>query len=225
MEVLFVFVAIVVFVLHGLFWGFIVSVAADKRGHNESFFIWGFFLGWVGLLIVLAKEPVFTAAPANTRYLSKKLEEEKFKTVRTVGDWECICGRINQNYVGTCACGRTKAEVMNYRTRKPEPEVVPVPVPATEPVPAAVAEPVPATEPASAVVIEPVPVAPAEPVSDLPPVEVTGSTPAEEKVRDTIPVSQEMENLQLIKVLKELLDSGAITQEEYDLKKKQLLGL
>ena len=32
-------------------------------------------------------------------------------------------------------------------------------------------------------------------------------------------------NLQHVKELKELLDMGAITQEEFDVKKKQLLGL
>jgi len=33
------------------------------------------------------------------------------------------------------------------------------------------------------------------------------------------------DNLEDLKKLKELLDSGIITQEEFDVKKKQLLGL
>lgn len=38
-------------------------------------------------------------------------------------------------------------------------------------------------------------------------------------------VSKEVDNLQQLKLCKELLDMGAITQEEFDAKKKQLLGL
>lgn len=37
--------------------------------------------------------------------------------------------------------------------------------------------------------------------------------------------SKEVDNLQQLKLCKELLDMGAITQEEFDAKKKQLLGL
>lgn len=43
--------------------------------------------------------------------------------------------------------------------------------------------------------------------------------------KDTIEKSSNNDNFEQVKKLKELLDIGAITQEEYDIKKKELLGL
>ncbi len=40
-----------------------------------------------------------------------------------------------------------------------------------------------------------------------------------------IPINTNGDNLEQIKKLKEMLDSGIITQDEFDTKKKQLLGL
>ncbi len=38
-------------------------------------------------------------------------------------------------------------------------------------------------------------------------------------------IDREVENLKKIQLLKELLDSGALTREEFELKKKEYLGL
>lgn len=34
------------------------------------------------------------------------------------GRWQCDCGRINENYVSSCACGRNKREVMLARAKQ-----------------------------------------------------------------------------------------------------------
>ena len=47
----------------------------------------------------------------------------------------------------------------------------------------------------------------------------------EEEKRKFVESRDEMENLKKIKEYKELLDSGIITQEEFDKKKTQLLKL
>lgn len=76
------------------------------------------------------------------------------------GEWKCSrCGKVNQNYVGTCGCGMTK-DASNLAAKKA--------------------------------------------TLDL----QQSTSPAEE-----------------LKKYKELLDIGAITKEEFDAKKKQLLGL
>ena len=33
------------------------------------------------------------------------------------GKWRCDCGRINENYVSSCTCGRSKREVMLARSK------------------------------------------------------------------------------------------------------------
>ncbi len=66
------------------------------------------------------------------------------------------------------------------------------------------------------------PVAPV--VKEETPAPVAEPTPVVEPVAPA-PVQTQTDDIEKLKQFKELLDSGAITQEEYDIKKKQILGL
>jgi uncharacterized cupin superfamily protein len=37
--------------------------------------------------------------------------EDQENQIVTAGGWKCTCGRVNQAYISTCACGKSKAEV------------------------------------------------------------------------------------------------------------------
>ena len=103
--------------------------------------------------------------------------------------WRCVCGLINPNYTGTCACGRTKSEVRNSNNQAVKQAANRLAVNRPNAAPAPAAAPVTNT--------------------DVKPANV---------------VSREEENIRLLKEYKDLLDSGIITQEEFDEKKRKLLS-
>ena len=75
--------------------------------------------------------------------------------------WKCICGQLNASYVGTCSCGRTRADVEDLKKKK-------------------------------------------------------------EQEQNQAGESERLKQLQQYKAL---LDCGALTEEEFTAKKKQLLNL
>ncbi len=98
--------------------------------------------------------------------------------------------------------------------------VVEQPAPAVEVAPVPVAEPVVEVAPAPVVAVEEQPAPVAEPVAEVAPAPV-----AEPVVEVASTVAINNENIELMKKYKELLDSGIITQEEFNAKRKELLGL
>ena len=49
------------------------------------------------------REKVFAPAVVNQEAQTRKLLAS--------GGWECSCGRVNADYVSTCACGKSKHEI------------------------------------------------------------------------------------------------------------------
>ena len=117
------------------------------------------------------------------------------------GSWRCTCGRVNPSYVGTCACGRNKngvneAEVAERRRKMEE---------------AAARAPQPAAAPE-------VRAQPAAPQEAAPQPEVKA-----EKQPEAAPVNW-TQRIEALKGLKELLDAGILTQEEFEQQKKLILN-
>ena len=48
------------------------------------------------------REKVFAPAPVN--------EELHKRNILASGGWKCSCGRVNADYVSTCACGKNRHE-------------------------------------------------------------------------------------------------------------------
>ena len=50
----------------------------------------------------------------------EKQNELKRKDGRMLQEdgWKCICGQLNASYVGTCSCGRTRADVEDLKKKK-----------------------------------------------------------------------------------------------------------
>ena len=175
MEGLWIFVVIIVYVINGLFWGSMTQNVADRKNLGDGWFKWGFFFGLTAWIIASSKE--------ENHYQGYREPFQGFSRPKAAARpdatlWHCDCGRDNPAYVGTCACGRTKAQMLNKGI--------------------------------------------------IPQIEETGKEkeqPIIEEPEKDVNVEQELKDFALIRELKALLDEGAITQEEYDAKKKQLLGI
>jgi len=167
-----IFFYIIGVVIWGLIWGFATLHVNESKGYDGGFWL-GFFLGFIGLIIVACKaNNSYKNDYASSILLSEVTKESNDRRLLASGGWKCTrCGRVNPSYTGTCGCGGTKYGIQEIK--QIEPEVVKKP----------------------------------------------------EVIKESVKNQQEIDNLKLIKEYKDLLDSGIITQEEFNLKKKQLLGL
>ena len=158
-------------IIWGIVWGIATNAIIQNKGYNENWFWWGFFFSIIAALVAISK-------PENRKsydysndssslgnggsFYTREYQDNK---VLSDGGWKCICGRLNNSFTGTCACGRTKEEVKKFEEEEKQKQI--------------------------------------------------------EQQNET----EELNRLNAIKELKSLLDTGAITQEEFEAKKKSLLGL
>lgn len=144
------FIYLIAWIVNGCIFGAITKYINGKKGYIGGGFAWGFWLHWIGIVVVACKEPAYRPV---REPVMRPLEEE----VAPPNTWKCRCGRYNAVYVSACACGLNKNQ-----------------------------EELPETAP---------------------------SVPEDE-----------LKNISLLKEYKALLDSGVITQEEFDQKKKSILS-
>lgn len=160
------------FIVWGLVWGFATKTVIKNKGYDDNWFWWGFFFGFIALIVACAKPENrsrydYSDSQGSTLSYAASAYAHEVQSKKTFhdGGWTCKCGRVNNSYIGTCACGRTKAEIQKEENEAKEKEV--------------------------------------------------------QRQNE----AEELNRLNAIKELKSLLDAGAITQDEFDAKKQQLLGL
>lgn len=151
-------------------WGAITWKINDYKGYASGGFWWGFFLGWIGVIVVACK--------SNVRGY-------------TMTGWKCICGKVHSDYVNTCACGRTRNTVSSVPEGHWTCKCGRIHAPYVTSCICGVTKR-DASKPA----------VPEHTASDN---------------------TSEQDTVRLLKEYKDLLDAGALTQEEFDTKKKQLL--
>ena len=89
----------IVSVLAGIVSAVVMGVVARKISENKGYeggFLWGFFLGILGVIIVASK-------PDNhAGYNQRQMQQ---------GGWRCAkCHHVNPGYVTICSCGLLKTE-------------------------------------------------------------------------------------------------------------------
>ncbi len=154
------------YIVCGVIWGYATNAVVNNKGYDENWFWWGFFFGFIALIVALTKPERYSSHDYQSfSLLSQAAQEESRKGMLLNGGWKCHCGRVNPSYTGSCACGCSK-DMVDEQKKKVEEE----------------------------------------------------KKEREKLVEDNL----KLDNL---KKMKELLDTGAITQEEYDKKKQQLLNI
>ena len=114
MGALFRFLAIIEFIgiglvtaskfLAGIIGGeFVAAIAALIAGLIAVLFALPLYvLGNVVDELRVLQEKVFAPAPTN--------EEAHNRQLIASGGWKCSCGRVNADYISTCACGKNRHE-------------------------------------------------------------------------------------------------------------------
>lgn len=146
-------------IISSLIWCFIWAYAAETIIYNKGYVhertkwaLLGFFFSFIAVIIAATK-------PDFKGYYSTQATENR---PPQADEWRCSCGRINKNYVWSCACGKNKSDL------------------------------------------------------EKAPQQLSGKTEN---------TSSKKDSMTMIREYKALLNEGIITQEEFDAKKKQLLGL
>ena len=188
--------SILIYLLVYIFVGIGVACifGAITKGINESKgyyggFAWGFWLGWIGIIVVACRQPNQYVPKESIIVPAKNVNQPPHafnaQPTLTPDGWRCSCGRVNARYISSCACGINKNEAITKA-------VTPTPQPV-------------ATAPVS-------PVRPVAPAASI----AQASTP--------MTAEDEFKIISALKEYKALLDSGVITQEEFDAKKKAILS-
>ena len=124
-----------VYIVNGLIWGFATNAVVKNRGYYENWFWWGFFFGFIALIVALTKPQVIQtsyqqASNSSSSALSRVANQYELERIHKdnekiliSGGWRCACGRVNASYVGFCGCGETKTSVLAKIESKKENEI------------------------------------------------------------------------------------------------------
>lgn len=92
---------IFIILIHVMF-GKITQNIYRKKGYDGGF-LWGLFLGIIGVIIVLKKPDYDDVA------VHKKSDPERERDILSRGGWRCkSCGQVNSSYMSSCVCGRSR---------------------------------------------------------------------------------------------------------------------
>lgn len=93
------------------------------------FLLGGKLLGWLSSLglrcfsIILEshEKHLYGTAPAEeipapAASIKPEIDAIQFTREKKKGEWQCTCGRINQSYISSCPCGKSKWEVLHPQT-------------------------------------------------------------------------------------------------------------
>lgn len=158
-----IFLFLIIYAAQGIAFGIAANSIIENKGYNDNWFWWGFFFGFIALLVALSK-PEVPKVSYSENLLLKKVENDN---ILNNGGWKCCyCNSINASYVTSCSCGRNKDESEQRRKR----------------------------------------------------MEKSARASADSFV------AREARTIELIGQYKKLLDSGSITQAEFETKKQALLS-
>ena len=114
-----------------LIWGFATKAVIKNKGYDENWFLWGFFFGFIALLVAIAK-------PENVRHSSGEPKGLSYSGLNSDNDngkgyfhgfdnmkqkddsWVCTCGARNGNMYTTChKCGKNRYEKKTAEAASP----------------------------------------------------------------------------------------------------------
>ena len=99
-------------IIVGCIFGAVTKTMNENKGYYGGFW-WGFFLGWIGIVVIACKKENVSGnhyyESEADRALSSYAAEKNNQNLMMQGGWRCLeCGRTNASYVTTCICGIPK---------------------------------------------------------------------------------------------------------------------
>lgn len=206
-------------------WGFGVRAVIHNKGYHEDWFWWGFFFGLIALIVALTKpdlrqtpmyyqQPTYYQPQQPMYYQPGVAHHQTYAQPSSSSAWKCPkCGEINSNSMTSCSCGTLKPSATSgaapstfwrcRRCNRDNPDYASTCSCGCKKNPSSSNN---------------------RALNNIKTASSAVATPAVAQ-GTTQETTSELDTIEKLKGYKELLDVGAITQEEFDEKKKQLLGL
>ena len=105
------FITVIVCVINGCLWGAATHAINRNKGYWTNGFWWGFWLGWIGLIVVLCKSDnnyVYYSSSVDKHFPADQPHPAIASQPVPAGGWRCTCGRVHAAYVTSCTCGNSK---------------------------------------------------------------------------------------------------------------------
>lgn len=102
------FIIVLLYLLSCVMWGVLTAKVISDKGYQKNWFWWGFFFGFIALVVAIIK-PVYNPSIFSKTLQAQKNAKEKVilnQSLLENGGWKCTCGRVNAKYVTTCPCGQ-----------------------------------------------------------------------------------------------------------------------
>ena len=133
------FLWLIVGIINSCIWGAITKSINENKGYDGGF-AWGFWLGLIGMVVVICRQPNYTVGytPSDDYSyvpVSKPTTAVNYNATVPSNGWRCTCNRVHQGYESSCICGKTKREVLTANIVLPEPSADPKPDPAPKATP------------------------------------------------------------------------------------------
>ena len=120
MEGIIIFIAIIIALIIDYLLACEFYAAANAKGYDDRKYLWiCFAFTVIGYLLVIAlpdrgisKTADVTPAQQPSKVVYQEADKPQTEQPMSSGGWRCSCGRANANYVSTCACGKSKRDVM-----------------------------------------------------------------------------------------------------------------
>ena len=129
MVITYYLITIVISIIVSCIFGAITKAINERKGYYGGF-AWGFWLGWIGIIVVACRQSNLYYSPKESIIVPAKNADPAPKTElprnaisyqSPNGDsWKCKCGRYNPRYLSSCVCGLNKSGA---------PSVAPLPEP------------------------------------------------------------------------------------------------
>lgn len=103
--------------------GIATNKIIENKGYYDNWFWWGFFFGWIALIVALTKpEAPHYSNPSGeyyeTYFSANSKDYDYEKQLLASGGWKCACGRVNAGYVSSCSCGKSKNQLQLEKLKK-----------------------------------------------------------------------------------------------------------
>lgn len=113
-------VYLIVAIIWGCIWGVATNAVIKNKGYDENWFWWGFFFEIIALLVAATKPENRSNTYGSydglshgevDSHLTRAADEIRRKDYLNSGGWTCAsCKKINPKYLTTCSCGLSKDE-------------------------------------------------------------------------------------------------------------------
>ena len=119
-------VYIIMAIIWGVVWGIVTNKVIANKGYYENWVWWGFFFGWIALIVALTKPDNNNSQQHmnnqqyvnNNSALSMMAEQKKREEQIRSGYWQCSCGEFNPPYMASCSCGRKPRDVIAEKAKE-----------------------------------------------------------------------------------------------------------